>query len=179
LSICRSRRRALRGRRGVRARSRRPGLRESGGGVDVGPGPDLESTCWDGSAPDGQISEIIEVGQYLLDVASLERSEERGILVRPERSEVSPFCTELTTLTPADVASGISFAEACAMLRAEFRAGQRVWASYGEYDAHFPGKAAICPSVPSRSSMKSLQFGDCLAPTPSPRRGPRPGRTPE
>ena len=95
---------------------------------------DVESTCWDGPPPEGQRGEIIEIGVCTLDVGSLERGDRRSILVRPEHSEVSPFCTELTTLTAEDVASGTSFATACATLRKELRAEQRVWASYGDYD---------------------------------------------
>lgn len=95
---------------------------------------DVESTCWDGPQPAGQRSEIIEIGVCALDVGSLERGARQSILVRPEHSEVSPFCTELTTLTAADVAAGVSFAAACATLRKEFLSEQRVWASYGDYD---------------------------------------------
>jgi inhibitor of KinA sporulation pathway (predicted exonuclease) len=95
---------------------------------------DVEATCWDGPVPEGQANDIIEIGIAVLDVATAERIDRRGILVRPERSSVSPFCTELTTLTQEDVASGISFAEACAVLRTEYGAHERVWASWGEYD---------------------------------------------
>lgn len=95
---------------------------------------DLESTCWQGAPPKGEVSDIIEVGLCLLDVASLERSEKRSILVRPERSSVSPFCTELTTLTQAQVSGGVSLAEACQLLRDEYRSRDRLWASFGDYD---------------------------------------------
>ncbi len=95
---------------------------------------DVEATCWDGPVPAGMVSEIIEIGLCELDVATGERSARRGIMVRPERSTVSPFCTELTTITPEQAAAGVPFAEACATLRAEHRSRQRVWASWGEYD---------------------------------------------
>lgn len=95
---------------------------------------DVESTCWEGSPPPGEVSEIIEIGICPLEVASGERGERRSVLVRPSRSAVSPFCTRLTTLTAEQVAGGISFAEACAVLRKEFRSDRRVWASYGDYD---------------------------------------------
>jgi len=95
---------------------------------------DVESTCWEGAAPDGEESEIIEVGLCLLDVASLERVERRSLLVRPEHSQVSAFCTQLTTLTADDVAGGMAFAEACALLRGELKGRERLWASYGDYD---------------------------------------------
>jgi inhibitor of KinA sporulation pathway (predicted exonuclease) len=95
---------------------------------------DVEATCWDGPPPAGQRGEIIEIGVCSLDVESLERHDRRSILVRPEHSEVSAFCTELTTLTAAQVSTGVSFATACATLRDELGAPQRVWASYGDYD---------------------------------------------
>jgi inhibitor of KinA sporulation pathway (predicted exonuclease) len=95
---------------------------------------DVESTCWEGSPPPGEVSEIIEIGVCPVEVGSGERGERRSILVRPTRSRVSPSCTRLTTLTQADVDGGVSFAEACAVLRKEFRSNNRVWASYGDYD---------------------------------------------
>ena len=95
---------------------------------------DLESTCWSGEPPAGQQSEIIEIGLCTLDVHSLQRLETRSILVRPERSQVSEYCTSLTTLTPADVARGTSLREACRILREEYAAEERLWASFGDYD---------------------------------------------
>jgi inhibitor of KinA sporulation pathway (predicted exonuclease) len=95
---------------------------------------DVESTCWEGPTPEGQESEIIEIGLCLLDVATATRLERRSILVKPERSSVSAFCTQLTTLTQDQVAQGIAFADACALLKREYASAERVWASYGEYD---------------------------------------------
>ncbi|MFZ1465853.1 MAG: 3'-5' exonuclease [Anaerolineae bacterium] len=95
---------------------------------------DVEATCWQGEPPPGQSSEIIEIGLCLLDVATLARVERRDILVRPIRSTISAFCTELTTLTQADVDGGIPLAQACQVLVQEFQASGRLWASYGDYD---------------------------------------------
>ncbi len=95
---------------------------------------DVESTCWEGDPPPGQESEIIEIGLCMLDVAVLQRLENRSILVRPERSTVSAYCTALTTLTQADVEDAISLRKACRILRREYHAHQRIWASYGDYD---------------------------------------------
>ena len=95
---------------------------------------DIEATCWEGLPPTGQESEIIEIGICTLDIASGDRLQKQSILVRPERSTVSPFCTQLTTLTQEQVEQGISFAEACTLLKELYLSQQRVWASYGEYD---------------------------------------------
>ena len=93
---------------------------------------DIESTCWEGAIPAGQESEIIEIGVCTLDIASGRRLEKESILVKPERSKVSPFCTQLTTLTQAQVDQGIAFPEACSILKKKYLSQQRVWASYGD-----------------------------------------------
>ena len=95
---------------------------------------DVESTCWADGPPAGETSEIIEIGVCLLRVSDGVCSERESILVRPERSTVSPFCTQLTTLTPEMVARGCSFADACRLLAGRYRIRERTWASYGDYD---------------------------------------------
>jgi len=94
---------------------------------------DLEATCWDGEIPKDQQNEIIEIGLTVLDVKTGAR-EKHGILVKPKRSEVSPFCTQLTTITQEMVdAEGVSFKEAMTFLK-EFKPKERTWASWGDYD---------------------------------------------
>lgn len=95
---------------------------------------DVEATCWAGQPPPGQVSEIIEIGLTVVDLRAGERLAKHRLLVRPARSEVSPFCTELTGLTQAEVDDGLSFADACRTLAAEHRTGLLPWASWGDYD---------------------------------------------
>lgn len=95
---------------------------------------DVESTCWQGQPPPGEQSEIIEIGICTLDSRTGELLERESLLVRPERSKVSPFCTELTTLTQEMVDGGIWFADACGRLRDHYRGPKRTWASWGDYD---------------------------------------------
>ncbi|MFF5143095.1 exonuclease domain-containing protein [Streptomyces sp. NPDC013157] len=97
---------------------------------------DVEATCWAGAPPPGEVSEIIEVGLTVVDLAAGERLARHRILVRPARSTVSEFCTELTGLTQPEVDRGVTFAEACRLLAAEHGAGARPWASWGDYDRH-------------------------------------------
>ena len=98
---------------------------------------DVEATCWPGEPPQGHVSEIIEIGLTVIDFAAGEHGTRVGrhrILVRPQRSTVSEFCTELTGLTQEEVDGGVSFAEACQTLAAQYQAGARPWASWGDYD---------------------------------------------
>jgi inhibitor of KinA sporulation pathway (predicted exonuclease) len=95
---------------------------------------DLEATCWEGDPPEGECSEIIEIGLCVLDVATGAREPARALLVKPRHSTLSPYCRELTTLTPEMLENGLDLAEACAILREEYHSETRTWASYGDYD---------------------------------------------
>lgn len=109
---------------------------------------DVEATCWDGPVPPGAVNEIIEIGLTVVDVAARRRVSRHRVLVRPARSEVSAFCTELTGLTQAEVDRGVSFAEACRVLAEEFGAGGRPWASWGEYDRRQFARQCRAEDVP-------------------------------
>ncbi len=54
---------------------------------------DIEATCWKGKPPIGMKSEIIEVGVCTLNTQTGEILNNKGILVKPENSEISKFCT--------------------------------------------------------------------------------------
>ncbi|MGV9590966.1 exonuclease domain-containing protein [Streptomyces tendae] len=95
---------------------------------------DLEATCWDGQPPPGEVGEIVEIGLAVVDLHARERVGRHRILVRPTRSRVSAFCTELTGITQAEADGGVSLAVACDTLVREHGAGARPWASWGDYD---------------------------------------------
>ncbi len=96
---------------------------------------DVEATCWEKRPPPGQHSEIIEIGVCVFNLKTSMPGLSVSILVKPERSKISPFCTQLTTLTQEVVDSGISFAAACARLESAFASKQHLWVSWGSYDA--------------------------------------------
>lgn len=95
---------------------------------------DVESTCWEDYPPAGEMSEIIEVGVCTLDLVTLERGDRRCILVQPQRSQVSAFCTKLTTLTQEVVDRGVLLGEATRILIEEYDGHDRLFASWGDYD---------------------------------------------
>ncbi len=95
---------------------------------------DVECTCWEGDPPAGEFREIIEVGVCSLDLDSLERVNKDSILVKPQNSRISQFCTKLTTLTEEQVDGGLTFQQACARLVKRYHSNERLWASYGDFD---------------------------------------------
>jgi len=96
---------------------------------------DLEACCWYGNAPEGQYKEIIEIGIACVDYFTKEIVESRSIIVKPQFSEISAFCTKLTTITQELVdKEGMPFKKACKILADEYQSSQRLWFSWGDYD---------------------------------------------
>ena len=95
---------------------------------------DIESTCWDHYPPQGMIPEIIEVGLCLLDVTTLMVDGKRSILVKPGRSEIGTFCTELTSLTADMYETAKPLKNAIDILVNEYDSESRLMASWGDYD---------------------------------------------
>ena len=87
---------------------------------------DVECTCWDNLPPNKfpeTRNEIIEIGLAVINIKKEELVESRSIIVVPPTTEISEFCTQLTTLTPELVqAIGIPFADAMNILDKEYRA---------------------------------------------------------
>jgi inhibitor of KinA sporulation pathway (predicted exonuclease) len=100
---------------------------------------DLEATCDDrtreGALVPKHEMETIEIGAVLVDGETLEPVDELATFVRPVRHPIlTPFCTELTTITQADVDRAPTFPEAIAAL-GRFLAGRpALFCSWGEYD---------------------------------------------
>jgi inhibitor of KinA sporulation pathway (predicted exonuclease) len=95
---------------------------------------DLEATCWDCEPPPGQTNEIIEIGLCLLDTVTFQRRDRTSLMIKPLRSEVSEFCTKLTTITPEMADAGMSLEAAGQILRKQFASRDRPWASWGDWD---------------------------------------------
>ncbi len=102
--------------------------------LDVALVIDVESTCWNGPSPMGEISEIIEIGICEVDLLMLTRISKRSILVRPMKSVVGKFCTELTSITQEMVKGEPTLGEAIEIIKAEYRPSERLFASWGDYD---------------------------------------------
>ena len=96
---------------------------------------DIEATCWEHLTPPYPKSDIIEIGITSIAMPDKEVLDSRSIIVIPTNSEISEFCTELTTLTPEYVAkNGIPFEDAIRILRNEYKVHRNMWASWGDFD---------------------------------------------
>ena len=110
---------------------------------------DLEATCWQSAVPQGQENEIIEIGLAVLDTQTGEITKNQGILIRPQRSSVSLFCTELTTITQDLLdKNGVPFEEAVNQLIDQYSPDLYTWASYGQYDLNMLKKQCKSFGVP-------------------------------
>lgn len=94
---------------------------------------DLETTCTNEHAEQFQ-NEIIEIGLCLVDMKKLVAEKNISLFVKPQRSEVTDFCTKLTGITPADVKDGLALNEACDILVNDFKTNEYVWSSWGDFD---------------------------------------------
>lgn len=106
---------------------------------------DLEATCWEpkNSKPIDEEQEIIEIGVSLINLKSLKIEKSEGIIVKPVRSKISKFCTDLTTLTQEQVDNGLLFKDACERLKKEFESKKTNWLGWGDYDRTFFNRQCI------------------------------------
>lgn len=96
---------------------------------------DFEATCWNHKTPEGMHNEIIEIGISGVDYVTKEIRLRDTIIVKPDFSNISKFCTELTTLTEDYINEhGVAFKEACEILEKKYKSRDRIWFSWGEYD---------------------------------------------
>ena len=96
---------------------------------------DLEATCDESYKIPKPQTEIIEIGAVLADAATLEPVDEIGIFVRPVvHRQLTPFCTQLTSITQADVDGAPLFPKAIAALAAALKGRDFLFCSWGDYD---------------------------------------------
>lgn len=96
---------------------------------------DLEATCDDRGAVPKHEMEIIEIGAVLVAEADLSVVGELQTFIRPRRHPtLTPFCTELTSITQAQVDGGVTFPEALLALRRFVDGRRALFSSWGDYD---------------------------------------------
>lgn len=90
---------------------------------------DLEMCCWNDT---NGVGEIIEIGACIVDLDKQAIVHEKNILVRPEKDEVSDFCTQLTGITPRMVyRQGVPLKQALETLNKRF-SFKLPWFAWGD-----------------------------------------------
>lgn len=94
---------------------------------------DLEATCDQPQSFPREESEIIEIGAVLVDADTLAPRDEFQTFVRPVQHPITPFCTELTSITPDQVQDAPLLRRALASLQ-QWLPEPATLASWGAYD---------------------------------------------
>lgn len=94
---------------------------------------DLEMTCWEHRElkPSNEESEIIAIGWCFLDTMTWVPYGMQVIHVKPVRSNISRFCTDLTGITSKDVKGGMVYPALCQHLIHKRGFRQYLSASWG------------------------------------------------
>lgn len=96
---------------------------------------DLEATCDEGHRIPRDQTEIIEIGAVLVDGSTLAPVAEHQTFIRPLRHPVlTRFCTDLTSITQADVAGAPLFPQAIRELGRFLGGRDALFCSWGDYD---------------------------------------------
>lgn len=97
---------------------------------------DVEATCWETPEEQGtQPNEVIEIGICVLDLKSGLIRDGSSYVVKPLFTKVSPFCTQLTGWTQADVDGGADIVPTLVQIEQDYGISKHhVWFSCGEYD---------------------------------------------
>lgn len=98
---------------------------------------DLELTCVENKSGDPNfVNEIIEIGICRLNLKTLEISKPEGILVKPLKSYLTPFCTNLTSITQEMLdQEGRTYNEAVTYIVQKYKSRETGWASWGIEDS--------------------------------------------
>lgn len=99
---------------------------------------DFEATCCNHGTVPKQEMEIIEFGAVMLRRSTMHIVDEFQSFIRPVRNpQLTPFCTELTTITQQDVDTAPDFATVIALLKQWLKPySNYVFCSWGDYDLH-------------------------------------------
>lgn len=97
---------------------------------------DLEATCSEDNTVPRHEMEIIEIGAVMLDIETLQPVDEFQVFIKPIRhQQLTPFCTNLTSITQEMVDAGVSYQEAINQLGKWTDPYQPcLFCSWGDYD---------------------------------------------
>jgi len=99
---------------------------------------DLEATCCNRQSLPVREMETIEIGAVMVDATTLETVDDFMTFIKPVRHPtLTAFCTELTSITQADVDTAPDYPEAVNAFKAWlYQYQQFLFCSWGDYDKH-------------------------------------------
>jgi inhibitor of KinA sporulation pathway (predicted exonuclease) len=94
---------------------------------------DVEATCEESYPRNSNyLNEIIEIGITVFDLKTKKIEESRSIIVIPPTTQISEFCTQLTTITPEFVEEyGIPFVDAMEIMKTNL-IQERIFLHHGD-----------------------------------------------
>ena len=93
---------------------------------------DLEMCCWENSK---RVGEIIEIGLSLVDVENKEVVKTAQYYVKPEKDDISEYCTNITGITPQIIKKqGRPLNEALKTMIKNFGGQNRIYSAWGRDD---------------------------------------------
>lgn len=97
---------------------------------------DLEATCCDINSIPRSEMEIIEIGAVMVENRSFEITDEFQTFIKPERTpKLTPFCTELTSISQSEVDAAPNFVAATNSFKEWLEQfNEFAFCSWGEYD---------------------------------------------
>lgn len=93
---------------------------------------DLETTCWEGREFAYRWREIISLGACILDIKSLQIIEKFHMICKPEKSEISDYCTKITGITKEQAENGVDFEFMCKSIIEKFNTKSYPCAAWGQ-----------------------------------------------
>ena len=95
---------------------------------------DLEATCWEGRENAYKSREIISLGACILDVKNLEIVDKFHMICKPEKTEVTDYCTRITGITKEQAENGEDFGDMCKMVMKDLNSKSVPCAAWGNDD---------------------------------------------
>ena len=94
---------------------------------------DLEATCCDDKSIKRCDTEIIEIGAVRTNL-NYEIIDKMSVFVKPTKHGITPFCTELTSITQEMVDDGVTLEEGLKMVKDRLWTPDTLFCSWGYYD---------------------------------------------
>lgn len=96
---------------------------------------DFEFTCWRGRPPKDMMQEILEIGIIQVNLEGKKITNKDRFLIKPEKSNISKFCTQLTSITKGEVLEkGMTLKDAFLEISNKYNLKNSFWGSWGIYD---------------------------------------------